>query len=198
MLRTQLSVNLNKVALLRNSREGNWPDPVFFGTIALEAGAAGLTVHPRPDERHIRATDVPALAALVAKYPDREYNIEGNPFHNLMGHLKAVRRQDSRRAARSAADGRGSGRAPSSRSPIPCGPFRRFPRPSDRRAIRGNRCRGRPDAPPPRRWHRGAWTRSGVELALSCPCIVALGTGSRQPLYDAIEARIITHIKHNR
>ena len=91
MLRTQLSVNLNKVALLRNSREGNWPDPVFFGTIALEAGAAGLTVHPRPDERHIRATDVPALAALVAKYPDREYNIEGNPFHNLMGHLKAVR-----------------------------------------------------------------------------------------------------------
>lgn len=51
MLRTKLSVNLNKVALLRNSREGNWPDPVFFGRIALEAGAAGLTVHPRPDER---------------------------------------------------------------------------------------------------------------------------------------------------
>lgn len=46
MLRTKLSVNLNKVALLRNSREGNWPDPVFFGRIALEAGAAGLTVHP--------------------------------------------------------------------------------------------------------------------------------------------------------
>ena len=59
MLRTKLSVNLNKVALLRNSREGNWPDPVFFGRIALEAGAAGLTVHPRPDERHVRATDVP-------------------------------------------------------------------------------------------------------------------------------------------
>ena len=49
MIRTQLSVNLNKVALVRNSREGNWPDPVFFGRIALEAGAAGLTVHPRPD-----------------------------------------------------------------------------------------------------------------------------------------------------
>ena len=91
MLRTKLSVNLNKVALLRNSREGNWPDPVFFGRIALEAGAAGLTVHPRPDERHIRATDVPAIAALVKQYPGREYNIEGNPFHNLMGHLEAVR-----------------------------------------------------------------------------------------------------------
>ena len=91
MLRTKLSVNLNKVALLRNSREGNWPDPVFFGRIALEAGAAGLTVHPRPDERHVRATDVPAIAALVSEYPDREYNIEGNPFHNLMGHLEAVR-----------------------------------------------------------------------------------------------------------
>ncbi|MFR3319553.1 MAG: pyridoxine 5'-phosphate synthase, partial [Sutterella wadsworthensis] len=91
MLRTKLSVNLNKVALLRNSREGNWPDPVFFGRIALEAGAAGLTVHPRPDERHVRATDVPAIAALVSEYPDREYNNEGNPFHNLMGHLEAVR-----------------------------------------------------------------------------------------------------------
>ena len=91
MLRTKLSVNLNKVALLRNSREGNWPAPVFFGRIALEAGAAGLTVHPRPDERHVRATDVPAIAALVSEYPDREYNIEGNPFHNLMGHLEAVR-----------------------------------------------------------------------------------------------------------
>lgn len=91
MFRTQLSVNLNKVALLRNSRDGNWPDPVFFGRIALEAGAAGLTVHPRPDERHIRATDVPALSALVKTYPGREYNIEGNPFHNLMTHLEAVR-----------------------------------------------------------------------------------------------------------
>lgn len=91
MLRTKLSVNLNKVALLRNSREGNWPDPVFFGRIALEAGAAGLTVHPRPDERHVRAADVPSICALVKQYPGREYNIEGNPFHNLMGHLETVR-----------------------------------------------------------------------------------------------------------
>lgn len=91
MFRTKLSVNLNKVALLRNSREGNWPDPVFFGRIALEAGAAGLTVHPRPDERHVRASDVPAIARLLKDWPEREYNIEGNPFHNLMAHLNAVR-----------------------------------------------------------------------------------------------------------
>lgn len=76
MIRTQLSVNLNKVALVRNSREGNWPDPVFFGRIALEAGAAGLTVHPRPDERHIRRTDLAPLKALVDAYPGREFNIE--------------------------------------------------------------------------------------------------------------------------
>lgn len=87
----KLSVNLNKIALLRNSREGNWPDPVFFGRIALEAGAAGLTVHPRPDERHVRAADVAPLGELVSRWPGREYNIEGNPFHNLMDHVRAVR-----------------------------------------------------------------------------------------------------------
>ena len=91
MIRTQLSVNLNKVALVRNSREGNWPDPVFFGRIALEAGAAGLTVHPRPDERHIRRTDLAPLKALVDAYPGREFNIEGNPFENLMPILKEIR-----------------------------------------------------------------------------------------------------------
>ena len=91
MIRTKLSVNLNKIALLRNSREGNWPDPVFFGEIALKAGAAGLTVHPRPDERHIRASDVPQISALVRRHAGAEYNIEGNPFHNLMGHLETVR-----------------------------------------------------------------------------------------------------------
>ena len=91
MIRTKLSVNLNKIALLRNSRDGNWPDPVFFGELALSAGAAGLTVHPRPDERHIRRSDVPSIAALVARYEGIEFNIEGNPFHNLMGHLESVR-----------------------------------------------------------------------------------------------------------
>lgn len=91
MIRTQLSVNLNKVALVRNSREGNWPDPVYFGRIALEAGAGGLTVHPRPDERHIRNSDLKPLKELVAQYPGREFNIEGNPFENLMPILREIR-----------------------------------------------------------------------------------------------------------
>lgn len=88
---TKLSVNLNKVALIRNSREGNSPAPEYFARIALKAGAAGITVHPRPDERHIRASDVPVLAELVAGWPGREFNIEGNPMMNLMEHVRAVR-----------------------------------------------------------------------------------------------------------
>jgi pyridoxine 5-phosphate synthase len=75
-----LSVNLNKIALIRNSREGNYPDVIEFGRLCLETGAQGLTVHPRPDQRHIRASDVPELAALVREFPGAEYNIEGNPF----------------------------------------------------------------------------------------------------------------------
>ncbi len=88
---TKLSVNLNKVALIRNSRDGNTPNPVLFAQIALKAGAAGITVHPRPDERHIRHDDVAALARIVSRWPGREFNIEGNPFMNLMDHARAVR-----------------------------------------------------------------------------------------------------------
>lgn len=88
---TKLSVNLNKIALLRNSREGNTPSVTLFGAVALKSGAAGLTVHPRPDERHIRADDVPALSKLIANWPGREFNIEGNPFMNLMDHVRRVR-----------------------------------------------------------------------------------------------------------
>ena len=90
-MKTKLSVNLNKIALIRNSRDDGNPSPVEFGEIALKAGAAGLTVHPRPDQRHIRATDVAPLSDLVKHYPDAEYNIEGNPFHNLMDHVLTVR-----------------------------------------------------------------------------------------------------------
>lgn len=90
-MRTVLSVNLNKIALLRNSRVGEYPCPVRFGRMALEAGVAGLTVHPRPDQRHIRSYDVPHLAALVHRYPGKRFNIEGNPFHNLMDHVKRSR-----------------------------------------------------------------------------------------------------------
>lgn len=77
---TALSVNLNKIALLRNSRPGNYPDVVAHGQVCLDAGADGLTVHPRPDRRHIRPDDVRALAKLVASWPGCEFNIEGNPF----------------------------------------------------------------------------------------------------------------------
>ena len=78
---TALSVNVNKIALLRNSREGKGPDVVGLSRIALAAGAHGITVHPRPDGRHIRAHDVRDLSALVrGEFPRAEFNIEGNPF----------------------------------------------------------------------------------------------------------------------
>ena len=86
-----LSVNVNKVALLRNSRHLGIPSVVRAAELCLQAGANGITIHPRPDERHIRASDVPELHALMKAWPDREFNIEGNPFHNLMDHVRAVR-----------------------------------------------------------------------------------------------------------
>lgn len=76
----KLSVNLNKIALIRNSREGDYPSVPAFGQICIDSGADGITVHPRPDQRHIRPGDVHDLAALVQKHPAIEFNIEGNPF----------------------------------------------------------------------------------------------------------------------
>jgi pyridoxine 5-phosphate synthase len=88
----RLSVNLNKVALLRNSRRTGVPDLLRFARIALDSGAQGLTVHPRPDERHIRGSDVPALAALMKPVrPGVEFNIEGYPDERLMVMLQATR-----------------------------------------------------------------------------------------------------------
>ena len=81
---TKLSVNLNKVALVRNTRHLGIPSVTRAATLCLQAGAAGITVHPRPDARHIRADDVTDLAQLLQAWPDREFNVEGNPFHNLM------------------------------------------------------------------------------------------------------------------
>ncbi|MEF7614698.1 pyridoxine 5'-phosphate synthase [Aquincola sp. MAHUQ-54] len=89
---TALSVNLNKVALLRNTRHLGIPSVTRAAGIVLQAGAQGITVHPRPDERHIRAHDVHELAELLRRdWPHIEYNIEGNPFHNLMDFVRAVR-----------------------------------------------------------------------------------------------------------
>jgi pyridoxine 5-phosphate synthase len=91
MNKTTLSVNVNKVALVRNTRHLGIPSVVQAARLCLEAGAHGITVHPRPDARHIRAHDVTDLAALLRQWPGREYNIEGNPTHNLMAFIRDVR-----------------------------------------------------------------------------------------------------------
>ena len=88
---TALSVNVNKVALLRNTRHLGIPSVTRAAELCLQAGAQGITVHPRPDERHIRSHDVFELAALMKRWPDREYNIEGNPSQNLMDFIRQVR-----------------------------------------------------------------------------------------------------------
>ena len=89
-----LSVNVNKVALLRNTRHLGIPSVIRAATLCLQAGAAGITVHPRPDARHIRASDVVELATLMQDWPDREFNVEGNPFHNLMQVVSDLRARD--------------------------------------------------------------------------------------------------------
>ena len=88
---TSLSVNLNKVALLRNSRPIGIPDVGKMARIALSAGAHGITVHPRPDQRHIRPEDVGQLSEIVREFPGAEFNIEGNPFHGLLPFIRRVR-----------------------------------------------------------------------------------------------------------
>ncbi|WGT64550.1 pyridoxine 5'-phosphate synthase [Variovorax paradoxus] len=89
---TSLSVNLNKVALVRNTRHLGIPSVLKAASACLAAGAQGITVHPRPDARHIRAHDVSDLSALLAKdWPGIEFNIEGNPFHNLMDFVRELK-----------------------------------------------------------------------------------------------------------
>jgi len=90
---TALSVNLNKVALVRNTRRLGVPSVARFAGIALEAGADGITVHPRPDGRHVRGDDVRELASMLGRWPAAELNIEGNPFHQLMDYVREVRPQ---------------------------------------------------------------------------------------------------------
>ncbi|MCH7344452.1 pyridoxine 5'-phosphate synthase [Pelomonas sp. CA6] len=93
--RCALSVNVNKVALLRNTRHLGIPSVLRAAELCLQAGAQGITVHPRPDARHIRADDVRELAALLKAWPQAEYNIEGNPTQNLMDFIREVRPQQA-------------------------------------------------------------------------------------------------------
>ena len=86
----KLSVNVNAIAYLRNRRDLPWPSLEGLGRVALEAGAAGLTVHPRPDERHVRGADVPVLRDLLRKdFPGREFNIEGYPDERFLRLVEA-------------------------------------------------------------------------------------------------------------
>lgn len=81
----KLSVNVNAIAYLRNRRGLPWPSVVDLSRAALDAGAAGITVHPRPDERHIRRTDVTGINRMLRKdYPGREFNIEGYPDERFL------------------------------------------------------------------------------------------------------------------
>ena len=87
---TALSVNVNLVAQIRNRRSLDFPSVTRMATLALEAGAQGITIHPRPDQRHIRTHDVFELSELMAQWPQAEFNIEGNPLHNLMDLLREL------------------------------------------------------------------------------------------------------------
>ena len=87
----RLSVNINKIATLRNTRGSEIPSIVRLAAHALDAGANGITIHPRPDQRHIRPKDVDALAELLKSYPTAEYCIGGNPFHGLLEHCIRAR-----------------------------------------------------------------------------------------------------------
>lgn len=81
----KLSVNLNAIAMLRNRRDLPWPSVTGLGRLALAAGAHGLTVHPRPDERHTRHSDLPEIRALIDdEFPDAEFNIEGYPTEDFL------------------------------------------------------------------------------------------------------------------
>ncbi|AZO46486.1 MAG: pyridoxine 5'-phosphate synthase [Mesorhizobium sp.] len=81
----KLSVNLNAIAMLRNRRDLPWPSVIRLGRIALAAGAHGLTVHPRPDERHTRRADLPQIRALIDdEFPKAEFNIEGHPTEEFL------------------------------------------------------------------------------------------------------------------
>jgi pyridoxine 5-phosphate synthase len=88
---TALSVNVNKLALLRNSRGRNFPDVQAFAQRFLDLGVHGITVHPRPDQRHVRFADVPLLAEIVRKRAGAEFNVEGFPSLDFVALMERVR-----------------------------------------------------------------------------------------------------------
>jgi pyridoxine 5-phosphate synthase len=88
---TKLSVNVNKVALLRNTRDIGIPSVIKAVETAVHAGAHGITVHPRPDQRHIRPSDVFEISEFLRRHPAVEFNIEGNPFPEFMEIVKRAR-----------------------------------------------------------------------------------------------------------
>jgi pyridoxine 5-phosphate synthase len=88
---TRLSVNLNKIALLRNSRKIGIPSVIKAAEISIRAGAGGITIHPRPDQRHIRTADVYELAEFLRGFPDVEFNVEGNPFPEFLALVRRVK-----------------------------------------------------------------------------------------------------------
>lgn len=93
MGQTKLSINLNKIALLRNQRHVGYPSVIEAAKTVIDAGAHGITIHPRPDERHIRSHDVYELANLLETDTGNgiEYNIEGNPFPDFLEHCRKTR-----------------------------------------------------------------------------------------------------------
>ncbi|MDC3131775.1 pyridoxine 5'-phosphate synthase [Pelagibacteraceae bacterium] len=88
---TALSVNVNKFALIRNARGANIPDLIDISKKCLEYGADGITVHPRPDERHAKFSDLLPLKNLLSKYNNKEFNIEGYPSNNFVNKVLEVK-----------------------------------------------------------------------------------------------------------
>ena len=86
-----LSVNINKFALLRNSREANHPDLVEVAKKCIEYGAQGITLHPRPDERHAKFSDLPKISELVSNYSNIEFNIEGYPSEKFVNEVNKIK-----------------------------------------------------------------------------------------------------------
>ena len=87
---TRLSVNVNKIALLRNSRGRDYPSVTGFARRVIDLGVRGITVHPRPDERHIRRSDVYELREMLADYREVEFNIEGYPSDDFLALVEEV------------------------------------------------------------------------------------------------------------